>query len=116
MVPQQHQLVAAQRQSVEQQKGPALAPVIGQPASRVGVDRAQESLQAVEETNNQHPRAQDFQILGRKTEPQTFTGTRQDQRREQERRVPPQGQELGEYAPHKIPTSLSGSPCAGRSG
>jgi len=100
MVPDQHQRVTSKRERVEQQERPALAPVVGQPAARISVHRAQQCLQGVEQTDDEDGRAKGFEVFRCKTQPQALAGSCQDQRHEQQRRVSAQREE-----PYGLPPS-----------
>ena len=76
-----------------------MAPVVGEPAARIGIDRAEQSLQRIEQADDQHASAKSFEILGREAEPETFAGSGQHERHEQQHDVASQGEEVGAAAP-----------------
>src|SRR3989442_6430167 len=87
MPPKQNQTVTPKRERVEKQKRTALAPAVGQPAAGIGVKRAQQRLQRVEQSDDQNARAESFEILRRESKPEPFAGERQYQRPKQQRGV-----------------------------
>ena len=92
--PHKHEHVAREREGVEEQQRAPLAEAVGQPAAGPGVERAEESLQRVEEADDQHARAEGFEILRRETEPESLGGAREDNCDEQQRGVAPQPEEI----------------------
>ena len=72
MPPKQNQTVATQRERVEKQQRAALTPAVGQPAAGIGVKRAEQRLQRVEQPDNQNPRAERLEIFRREAKPEPF--------------------------------------------
>ena len=72
VMPDQHEDVARERQRIEQQQRPALAPAVCQPSARIGIDRTKQCLQCVEQADDQHACTESLKILRREAEPETF--------------------------------------------
>src|ERR1039458_3838369 len=70
--------------------------MIGQPAARIGVNRAEKSLQPVKQADDENGAAERLDVFGREAEPEFFAGAGEHERDEQQRCVAPQGEEFGD--------------------
>ena len=83
----------------EQQQRFSLSPMIGEPAAGIGVNRAEQSLQRIEQADDQNAAAERLDIFGREAEPEFFAGAGQQERDEQQRGVAPEREEFGNIFP-----------------
>ena len=72
--------------------------MIGQPATRIGIHRAEQSLERVKEADDEDACAKGFEILGCEAEPEPFTCSGENQSDEQQRRVPAQREKIRDAA------------------
>src|SRR4029078_5136499 len=87
------------------EQGASLSPAIGQPATGVGIDCAEQGLQRIEQADNENASAEKLKILRRELKPESFAGAGQEQGHQQENRVSAERQETG----HTAPTAGSGA-------
>jgi hypothetical protein len=76
-----------------------LAPTVGEPATRVGIDRAQQRLQRIEKADDEDACSQVLEILGGEAEPELLACAGQDQGHEHQPCIAPQRQEFRDGAP-----------------
>ena len=86
-----------------------MAPAVSQPAARIRIDRAEECLQRIEQTDDEHASAKSFEILGLEAQPQALSLSRQSKPDEEQHRIAAQREEVAYTPPvaHIVVDSVS---------
>src|SRR5687767_7596501 len=96
---QENERVAGDREDVEGEKSTAMSPAIDKDAARIGVDRAEQSPESIEEADDKNGRAQGLEILRNETHPKFLPGADDECGNEQDDKVALETEEIGGRAP-----------------